>query len=139
MGTISAILVLQRLPEEISRAFLILVVSEDKSLCGVISHPISQHQVIFYSIQRSCLSMRFFSFLLFSGQRDDEQIATALGYAVHVLVLISKYLDVSTCYKFNARFHGFLSVYLVLSHIVYSDYFTVLCADNSAVSFGIQL
>ena len=30
----------------------------------------------------------------FRSQRDDEQISTALGYAVHLLILISKYFHV---------------------------------------------
>jgi hypothetical protein len=32
-------------------------------------------------------------------QRDDEQIATALGYAVHLLLLISKYFDIPLRYQ----------------------------------------
>ena len=29
--------------------------------------------------------------------RDDEQVAAALGYTVHLLLLASKYLEVSVC------------------------------------------
>lgn len=34
-------------------------------------------------------------FLLFCSLKDDEQISTALGYIVHILLLTSKYLQVS--------------------------------------------
>ena len=37
----------------------------------------------------------------FSSQRDDEQISTALGYAVHVLLLISKYFHVRSIQYFS--------------------------------------
>lgn len=32
-------------------------------------------------------------------QRDDEQIATALGYTVHLLLLVSKYFDIALRYQ----------------------------------------
>jgi hypothetical protein len=44
-------------------------------------------------------SMSFFS------QRDDEHFSTALGYIVHMLILITKYFHVSTIV-----FHVFVHV-----------------------------
>lgn len=34
--------------------------------------------------------------LLCGSAKDDEQVAAALGYTVHLLLLASKYLEVST-------------------------------------------
>ena len=42
------------------------------------------------------LSPFFFSSCGLNSQRDEEHTSTALGYAVHILILVSKYLDVRT-------------------------------------------
>ena len=47
-----------------------------------------------------------------SSQRDDEQISTALGYAVHVLLLISKYFHVRSIQYFS--FDSMLPTYHVI-------------------------